>query len=134
LDGIDYGELPVEFRDSVKLMRSKCYASAQIHGSIRVYTERKGLIENPLLSTNLNINRIGELYSKQHNVSLDEGCKLAQFKIDELVSLQSHIQTAQIEAELALESATTVEQVLEIYRLAQLGLGMHNAFNIARML
>ena len=134
LPGIDYGPVPAEFQVAVKLMRAKCYASANIATSVRVYQERKALIENPLLDTRLDITAIGNIYAKQHNLNYVEGLKLARFKIDELLSLQTHIQVTQIESELALESAQTVDQVVELYRVTQLGLGMHNAFDITKML
>jgi hypothetical protein len=128
------GDLPNEFKDTVKLMRAKCYASAAIHRSTRSYLEKRDLVENYLLDSQLTIEQIGAIYSKHHNVNSADGVKLAQFKVDELQSLRRHIHTILIETNLKIEVAKTVSEVVDLYNLTQVSLGMHNAFDITTML
>jgi hypothetical protein len=128
------GNLPNEFKDTVKLMRAKCYASAATYRSTRSYLEKRDLVDNYLLDSKLSVEEIGSIYAEHHGTSLDNGIKLAQFKIGELTSLHKHIHKILIETDLKIETAKTVSEVVSLYNLAQVSLGMHNAFDITTML
>lgn len=134
-NNLELGNLPDEFKGIVQLLRAKCYAIATITSSIRFQIEKGGLFLNPLIDTSLDINKLANIYQRQCNISFNDAKKLVQFKQDELVTLSQTLKYEQIEAELIINNATSVDEVLLQNSIIQSRMGLKdNVFNIASIL
>ena len=134
LTAFGYKDLPDEFFDTVRLMRAKCYAAASIHTTTRFYKEKHGLVENPLMTPDLDRETVISIFQHSCNLSREEADKFSTFKLEELKSIEKNVFSLQLETELRLTEASSVEQVVDIYQTMQKSLGMVNAYDITKML
>lgn len=116
-------ELPQQLRDQIKLYRSKCYASQSIQNLVHWALEKNSLQDNPLTDPNLNPDKISEIYQKHLGLSKNDAGKLIEFNSAEQSLNYANIKYSQIEAELAVTNAKTVEEVLESYKNFIISLG-----------
>lgn len=108
--------IPLEFRDAAKLTRAKCYAFQSIQNLTNWAIEKNGLSLNPLADSSLDHSVVEEIYQRQLNVDVDSAKKLLQFKLNEYNNELQNIKYTQIEAEMAITAASTIQDVVGKYK------------------
>lgn len=109
--------LPPEFAQEVKLCRAKCYASQLINNQINWALEKNGLFDNPLIDNSLG-DRLFEIYQRKQNITEDQARRLVEFKQHEHNMKLNDLKATQVEAELDIVNATTVDSVLTVFNTA----------------
>ncbi len=125
----EFGMAPMipEFAEHVKLERAKCYAIQHIHNAVDWVQEKNGLVENPIADVLLDQNEIIKIMQSQYALSTENAAKLYQFKLAEYINMHRNIKYAQIESEMAIIHAKTVDDVVEIYIKTLISLGRGRA-------
>lgn len=110
-------DLPQDIIDKIKMYRVKAFALHSVNTMSEWAMEKNGVSSDPLLNQFISSNRIAEIYHSAGIVdSVESGIKLINFKQEEKKQLLESVLYAQLEAEIAIETATTVNRVVEIYR------------------
>ena len=107
--------LPAEFVPEVKLARAQCYATQLINGSVTWALEKNGLYDNPIMDPGITVDQLAEIYQRRQSISLVDARKLVEFKHSEHRSKISHLRSIQVDAELAVINARTVDDVVAVY-------------------
>jgi hypothetical protein len=112
LPTLEFEDLPEEYREETRLARAKCYAMSAVIDAVSITKERQDLIYNPL--TDLDNESIINVY--QRNLDLDYASAkiLAEFKKEELRFSEQTLRANELEAEILISNATTVEELVEI--------------------
>lgn len=108
-------ELPSEFVAEVKLARAQCYATQLINGSVNWALEKNGLYDNPIMDPGITVDQLAEIYQRRQAISAADARKLVEFKQSEHCSKISYLRSVQVDAELAVINARTVEDVVAVY-------------------
>jgi hypothetical protein len=75
----------------------------------------------------LDQNEIIKIMQSQYALSTENAAKLYQFKLAEYINMHRNIKYAQIESEMAIIHAKTVDDVVEIYIKTLISLGRGRA-------
>lgn len=128
--------MALEFAEHIKLERAKCYAMQNMHNTVNWAQEKNGLIENPIADPLLDQNEIIKIIQSQYALSNDDAAKLYQFKLDEYTNIYRNIKYTQLESEMAIIDAKTVDDVVEIYikTLTSLGRGRATGSKVTGLL
>lgn len=118
-------DLSADHVNDVKLLRAKCFAVQFLHNSINWCLEKNGLHENPI--ANVGVSTLTSVYQNSLNLDHDSASKLAKFKQQEYQYQLDELRSAQIAAELVIDVATSVDQVVDIFKRTQTNLGMLRA-------
>jgi hypothetical protein len=106
-------DLPDEYRKETMLARAKCYAMESVINSVSILREKQDLIHNPLRGTTED--EVVPIYQRQLDINVNEAKKLFKFKQEELEFNEKSMQLAEIESELMVARARTVEEVVDIF-------------------
>lgn len=106
-------DLPEEYRKETVLARAKCYAMESVINSVSILREKQDLIYNPFRGTTEE--EIVPIYQRQLNINAEDAKKLFRFKQEELDFNEKSMQLAEIESELMIANARTVEEVVDIF-------------------
>lgn len=126
-----------EFADHIKLERAKCYAMQNIHNVVNWAQEKNGLIGTPwAVDPLLDHNEIVKIIESHYAIPNADAAKLYQFKLDEYTILHRNIKYVQLESEMDIIDAKTVDDVVEIYikTLTSLGRGRVNGSKVTALL
>lgn len=117
------GDLSGEFLDHVRLERAKCYATYLVHATSQWAAEKNGLVENPLYDPDLEPERVADIIAQQQGISVTDAHKLLNFKLQEHKIILRNLRYAQIEAEMAIVSAESVIDIIDVYKTAMTSFG-----------
>lgn len=112
----DTDTLAAEFVDHIRLERARCYATQLVHSTAQWVSEKNGLVENPLYDPILEPSQLAKIIAAQHNISIEDAAKLQVFKAQEHSIAQRNVKYTQIEAEMAIIQAPTLQRVIEVYK------------------
>ena len=79
--------------------------------------EKNGLFDNPLIDNGLG-DRLIEIYQRKQNITEDQARRLVEFKQHEHDMKLNDLKATQVEAELDIVNATTVDSVLTVFNTA----------------
>lgn len=113
LPTLEFEDLPEEYREETKLARAKCYAMSAVIDAVSITKERQDLIYNPL--TDLDDEAIINVYQRTLNLDYDSAKILVEFKKEELRFSEQTLKINELEAELMISNAKTVDEVREIH-------------------
>jgi hypothetical protein len=111
---LEYGDVPSEFYYKFKLLRKKCYIMENIINGSSFMKEKLNLINDPLLNDNLNKDELINVFSETFKITQIESKKLIDFKKNEVLFWTQKIDLDQIKFQLALEKASSFEELKEI--------------------
>lgn len=106
-------DLPEEYKQETRLARAKCYAMESVINSVSILREKQDLIHNPL--SGVAEEDVVPIYQRTLNLDFESATKLFKFKKEELDFNKKYMQLAELEAELMIASAKTVEEVVDIF-------------------
>lgn len=112
LPTLEFEDLPEEYREETKLARAKCYAMSAVIDAVSITKERQDLIYNPL--TDLDNESIINVYQRNLDLDYSSAKILAEFKKEELRFSEQTLRANELEAEILISNATTVEELVEI--------------------
>jgi hypothetical protein len=104
--------LAPEYQELMKLTRAKAYAISRLNNFVIRNLERNGVVNHPLLDSTVDIEKIIPIYQEKMNLNYDLARKLIEFNMNEhRINIES-IKYLQIEGELAIGLAKTVDDVI----------------------
>jgi hypothetical protein len=112
LPTLEFEDIPEEYRAETKLARAKCYAMSAVIDAVSITRERQDLIYNPL--TDLDNESIINVYQRTLNLDYASAKILAEFKKEELRFSEQTLKANELEAEILITNAKTVEELVEI--------------------
>jgi hypothetical protein len=101
-----------EYKDIIRLTRAKCYALSILNNLVDRAMERNGVVDHPLFDPHVIDSDIIEIYQRRLNLDKQTAEKLLKFNKDEHSINIRNIRNIQIECELAIVNATTVDAVI----------------------
>jgi hypothetical protein len=112
LPTLEFEDLPEEYREETRLARAKCYAMSAVIDAVSITKERQDLIYNPL--TDLDNESIINVYQRNLDLDYSSAKILAEFKKEELRFSEQTLRANELEAEILISNAKTVEELVEI--------------------
>lgn len=112
LPTLEFEDLPEEYREETRLARAKCYAMSAVIDAVSITKERQDLIYNPL--TDLDNESIINVYQQTLDLDYASAKTLAEFKKEELRFSEQTLKANELEAEILISNAKTVEELIEI--------------------
>jgi hypothetical protein len=112
LPTLEFEDLPEEYREETRLARAKCYAMSAVIDAVSITKERQDLIYNPL--TDLDNESIINVYQRNLDLDYSSAKILAEFKKEELRFSEQTLRANELEAEILITNAKTVEELVEI--------------------
>jgi hypothetical protein len=112
LPTLEFEDLPEEYREETRLARAKCYAMSAVIDAVSITKERQDLIYNPL--TDLDNESIINVYQRNLDLDYSSAKILADFKKEELRFSEQTLRANELEAEILITNAKTVEELVEI--------------------
>lgn len=112
LPTLEFEDLPEEYREETRLARAKCYAMSAVIDAVSITKERQDLIYNPL--TDLDNESIINVYQQTLDLDYASAKTLAEFKKEELRFSEQTLKANELEAEILISNAKTVEELNEI--------------------
>ena len=125
-----------EYRDMIRFTRAKCFALSTINNFAIRNLERNGVTNHPLLDPNIDMDIVTEIYQRRMNIDSKQARKLIEFHQNEHLINLKNIRHLHIEAELAINNARTIEEIISQFITSSGEMGVLGARtdNITRLL